>query len=738
MKTIFRIAETELRLFFYSPIAWLILIIFAFQAGIAFCDSLGFQLQNKALGRDSIAYQTILLLLIDKAAFHQMLTNLYLYIPLLTMALMSREYSSGTIKLLYSSPVTDRQVIGGKFLAMVMYGGVMLVFLVIQTVFAAVFVKHLDVPLALSGMLGIFLVLCAYSAIGLFMSVLTSYQLVAAIGTLLVLSALNFIGMLWQDIPVAREITWWLSISGRAKTFLSGLISSEDVVYFLVVIALFLELSVLKLQSARQHYSLGWQVVRYGGVVCVALGLGYLTSKPLFMHYYDVTETKHNTITAEGQRVMGLMDDQLTITMYVNLLDRNYWLGMPERQMSNLRELKPFLRFKPDTRLEYVYFYDETDNPRYTGKAALLSLKEQMLKACDDEDLDPAMFLSPEEIRQRIDLTSEGNRVVYQLERANGRKAFLRFYDGSDIKPGETEITAAMKCLVTDVPKGAFLTGHGERSPYRKDETGLYSLLRRNRRNALVNQGFIVDTLCLTGREVIPEDVDILVIAAPEKSFSAGELELLNSYIAKGGNLIVAGEPEKQKALNELVRGWGVCYKPEELLQGNMPDLAENLIVADISEAGIRQTGIGAGLKARNYQVAFPGTVALTFAPGSGFLGAPVVERAGDTLMLVLRRQLGEKEQRIMVSGDADWFSSGGVSIQKDNVSLNNFGLLMEMLHYMTYGAFPVDNGRPSPTDDALYLNHTDIWWIKGFFIYLIPFSLLVGAVWITMKRKKR
>lgn len=128
MKTIFRIAETELRLFFYSPIAWLILIIFAFQAGIAFCDSLGFQLQNKALGRDSIAYQTILLLLIDKAAFHQMLTNLYLYIPLLTMALMSREYSSGTIKLLYSSPVTDRQVIGGKFLAMVMYGGVMLVF----------------------------------------------------------------------------------------------------------------------------------------------------------------------------------------------------------------------------------------------------------------------------------------------------------------------------------------------------------------------------------------------------------------------------------------------------------------------------------------------------------------------------------------------------------------------------------------------------------------------------------
>jgi ABC-2 type transport system permease protein len=47
MKTIFRIAQTELRLFFYSPIAWLILIIFAFQAGMAFCDTFSYQFQNR-------------------------------------------------------------------------------------------------------------------------------------------------------------------------------------------------------------------------------------------------------------------------------------------------------------------------------------------------------------------------------------------------------------------------------------------------------------------------------------------------------------------------------------------------------------------------------------------------------------------------------------------------------------------------------------------------------------------
>ena len=73
MKTIFRIAQTELRLFFYSPIAWLILIIFAFQAGMAFCDTFSYQLQNKALGRGQIPFQTVILLLGDSGSFFKVL-----------------------------------------------------------------------------------------------------------------------------------------------------------------------------------------------------------------------------------------------------------------------------------------------------------------------------------------------------------------------------------------------------------------------------------------------------------------------------------------------------------------------------------------------------------------------------------------------------------------------------------------------------------------------------------------
>jgi len=738
MKTIFRIAQTELRLFFYSPIAWLILIIFAFQAGMAFCDTFGYQLQNKALGRGQIPFQTVILLLGENGAFFRVLSNLYLYIPLLTMALMSREYSSGSVKLLYSSPVTEVQIIGGKFLSMMLYGGLMLGILVLQVVFAFLFVKNLDIPLVLSGLLGIYLVLCAYSAIGLFMSALTSYQIVAAVGTLVVLTFLNFVGGLWQDIPVVQEITWWLSLSGRAKTFTAGLICSEDVVYFLVVTGLFLTCSVLKLQADRRPYSWWRQGVRYGGAVCLALGIGYLTSRPWLMSYYDTTETEHNTITREGQRVMKQIGDRLTITMYVNLLDKSASAGMPENQMANLRELQPFLRFKPDTRLEYVYFYDSTDHSRFQGASASLPLKEQMLKVCDNEDLDPALFLSPEEIRRQIDLTAEGNRMIYLLERENGRKSFLRFYDGLDIRPRETEITAALKRLVDDAPKIVFTTGHGERSLYWNDKGGMYSLIQRNGRNALVNQGFDVDTLNLTGRTAIPGDIDMLVIAAPEEKFSPREQELLDSYIARGGNLIVAGEPGHRELMNGLVKSLGIAFKEGTVLQHKEADWAEDFIVGDIAASGVRQTGIGAGMLARQFRAVFPGTMALSFDAGYGFQGVPVTEYAGDTLMLALNRKLGETEQRIIVSGDADWFSTEGLALRKEGVQLNNFGLFMEMLHYMTYQRFPVDNSRPSPTDDTHYLDVADMKWIKGLFVGLIPLLLAGWGIGFRLRRKRQ
>lgn len=184
--------------------------------------------------------------------FIAMQQYLYLYIPLLTMGLMSRELSSGSIKLLYSSPVTNTQIILGKYLSMMIYNLVLMCILAVYLVFAAITIKSAMFPCNFPVCSGFILLVCAYAAIGLFMSSITSYQVVAAMGTLAVLAVLNFVGDMWQDIDFVRDITYWLAINGRAQEFINGLICSEDVLYFVIVVALFLFLSIIRLQSRRQ------------------------------------------------------------------------------------------------------------------------------------------------------------------------------------------------------------------------------------------------------------------------------------------------------------------------------------------------------------------------------------------------------------------------------------------------------------------------------------------------------
>jgi ABC-2 type transport system permease protein len=245
MRRIYKIAQAELFTLFYSPIAWFILVVFTFQTALTFSGLMQEFVQRQTMGYGN-AFLTAGVFSGMRGLFTVVQNYLYLYIPLLTMGLMSREYSSGTIKLLYSSPVTARHVILGKFGAMMCYGLVLTGILFVYVLFAACSIRSFDLPAALSGLLGLYLLICTYSAIGLFMSSLTSYQVVAAIGTLVSLASLYYMGRIWQEVELVREITWWLSISGRCNEFVAGLICSEDALYFVIVSTMFLFFGALK------------------------------------------------------------------------------------------------------------------------------------------------------------------------------------------------------------------------------------------------------------------------------------------------------------------------------------------------------------------------------------------------------------------------------------------------------------------------------------------------------------
>lgn len=205
----------------------------------------------KALGNTITFSVTAGFVLGLKGIYEVIQETIYLYIPLLTMNLMSREYSSGSIKLLYSSPINSIQIITGKFVSMVVFALIFVIILALPTIVMFISVPHVDITLILAGLLSMFLLILTYCSIGLFMTTLTSYQVVAAVATLSALAFLNYVGGIGQESIFFREITYWLSIKGRASEMVGGLICSDDVIYFLAVILLFLWLSVIKLNNEK-------------------------------------------------------------------------------------------------------------------------------------------------------------------------------------------------------------------------------------------------------------------------------------------------------------------------------------------------------------------------------------------------------------------------------------------------------------------------------------------------------
>src|SRR5689334_12689638 len=109
MSTTFEIAKKELRTLAYSPSGWLILIIVSLQLGTLLFDNISRRTGMAWQGDTNLSITfSIFFQLFDTGMVPGFLQSLYLYIPLITMGLMSYEFSRGTIKLLFSSPLSVR------------------------------------------------------------------------------------------------------------------------------------------------------------------------------------------------------------------------------------------------------------------------------------------------------------------------------------------------------------------------------------------------------------------------------------------------------------------------------------------------------------------------------------------------------------------------------------------------------------------------------------------------------
>ncbi|MBQ8422046.1 MAG: Gldg family protein [Bacteroidales bacterium] len=780
MKTIYNIAKNELRQLFYSPIAWILLVIFFVQCGMAFSEVMSVLIRVKALGQGLASVTSQIFNDNWNGVYPEILGYLFIYIPLLTMSIMSREKTEGTDRLLLSSPVTAFQIVSGKFLSMAIYGIVMLSGLLLQILFCCVVVKDIDAGPAFSGLLGLYLLLLAYAAAGIFMSSLTRYQIIAAVGTIAVLFGLNYMPAVGQGIPVIRDVTYWLGLSGRAGTFIQGMICSEDVIYFISVIAFFLALTIIKLRGETARCTGRMTALSYAAAAALLFAVAFVSSRPALKGYLDTTRTKYCTLTEESQEVMKNLDGPMTITTYVNLLGNSLHDGLPKNYMRDTDRFSRYTRFKPEIKMKYVYYWHPSESNPVNSKAFTgLTDKEKAEKMAHIQKVRFDRFLAPEqlgELEEKLGLETEDYRFIRVIEGGPyGRTAKLRMYDDQEKHPGEMEITAAMKTLYAGQPKVGVLAGHGERDVFNIGERGYFTFASSYVfRHALVNQGFDVSVISVAEEE-IPEDIDILLIADPQEEMSAEELERIEKYIDKGGNLLLAGKPYNRERLTPLMEHIGVRFMDGILVQ-QTEDYAQNLIVGDIAPEALK---VGKGFRTyilQGNKVTGPDAMAID-ASGAGEKGFEVIDiittdslandsrpvwnelqvtdfieekaafnpetgerrLSGVPVATALRREKGGKEQRIIVLGNADMIANSELMQQRSGIRAANYSLISESFRYLSRDQFPIYAPRPAgPDNDLLYLKRSARVWIKWVFTLVIPGLVALLGIFLLIRRKSR
>jgi ABC-2 type transport system permease protein len=236
MKIIWLITKRELNSFFDSLIAFIMIILFlGFSGFFTWISGSDIFIVGQASLRSffSIAYWT-----------------LFFFIPALTMRLIAEEKKSGTIEMLLTKAVTDRQVIIGKYLATLILIAIALAF-TLPYVITLAKLGNIDTGGTICGYLALLLMSAAYTSIGLFTSSITSNQIVAFLSSL-------FIGLFFHIIfqiiaggmtGIIGQIINSLSVTVHFESLSRGVVDSKDLVYFgsIIFLGLFLtEVSLAK------------------------------------------------------------------------------------------------------------------------------------------------------------------------------------------------------------------------------------------------------------------------------------------------------------------------------------------------------------------------------------------------------------------------------------------------------------------------------------------------------------
>src|SRR3954468_14145235 len=250
VRNIMAIAGKELRSYFSSPIAYIIIGFFLLPFGVFFYLYLTAfvrqSMQQAQFGGAMNINQNVIRYVLQNAS-----VIILFIMPMITMRTYSEEKRSGTIELLLTSPVTDVEIILGKFFGAL---GLYLAMLSVTLLYMAILFIYGNPewrPLV-AAYLGLLLMGASFVSIGLLISSTTSNQIVAGVVTFVVFLLLWIVGWFADSAgPTIGPITSWLSITEHFDDFSKGIIDTKHVIYYLSLITFGLFLSAKSVDTER-------------------------------------------------------------------------------------------------------------------------------------------------------------------------------------------------------------------------------------------------------------------------------------------------------------------------------------------------------------------------------------------------------------------------------------------------------------------------------------------------------
>ena len=394
-----------------------------------------------------------------------------------------------------------------------------------------------------------------------------------------------------------------------------------------------------------------------------------------------------------------------------------------------------------------------------------MTWEQRAEELCKVYDVNMKMFLNKEQIDEIIDLEPEKYRCLRVVEDEHGHKEIMRTFNDNQKLPNEEEMSIIFNKLVSKSPMVAFVDGYGARALDNYGARGYY-LVGYDKwfRHSLFNLGFDVKKVNLDNAADF-EGTDVLVITDINEPLSKTALDNIYSYIDKGGNLYILSNYKRGQYLEPVVNYLGVKYYGGLVVQENQY-IAPTFVPVDFTEAALETSSVYKSVADWDYCVLMPTALAIDYSGARNFEVKSLLEttdkawveyettdfvdgefvcneKAGEkqgvySTFVTLSRQINGKEQKIAISGDADFISNEELSTEHSGISSSNYTMVTGPFRWFSDNKFPVVVDRIETRDHKTTLPIGFSMWLKIIFLGILPLGLLFTGVTLIVRRQRK